>query len=121
MLGVDAILWCLLFFSRYGDHRDPHVLTHSFPTRRFSDPSMPCDPRPRSSSASARRSACVMSSTDTDSITCTRQRDSSAELSRSEEHTSGLQSLMRISYAAFCLRKKKDYQATRTKTNWSHG
>src|SRR3546814_4076542 len=30
---------------------------------------------------------------------------------RSEEHTSELQSLMRISYAVFCLKKKKKYQA----------
>src|SRR3546814_5221941 len=29
--------------------------------------------------------------------------------SRSEEHTSELQSLMRISYAVFCLKKKKIY------------
>src|SRR3546814_7366289 len=29
------------------------------------------------------------------------------ETSRSEEHTSELQSLMRISYAVFCLKKKK--------------
>src|SRR3546814_6377343 len=29
-------------------------------------------------------------------------------LPRSEEHTSELQSLMRISYAVFCLKKKKD-------------
>src|SRR3546814_8062322 len=29
------------------------------------------------------------------------------ELGRSEEHTSELQSLMRISYAVFCLKKKK--------------
>src|SRR3546814_10215439 len=29
--------------------------------------------------------------------------------SRSEEHTSELQSLMRISYAVFCLKKKKTY------------
>src|SRR3546814_8508541 len=29
-------------------------------------------------------------------------------LSRSEEHTSELQSLMRISYAVFCLKKKKN-------------
>src|SRR3546814_6547221 len=29
--------------------------------------------------------------------------------SRSEEHTSELQSLMRISYAVFCLKKKKHY------------
>src|SRR3546814_9274065 len=30
--------------------------------------------------------------------------------SRSEEHTSELQSLMRISYAVFCLKKKIKYQ-----------
>src|SRR3546814_4114766 len=30
-------------------------------------------------------------------------------LLRSEEHTSELQSLMRISYAVFCLKKKKTY------------
>src|SRR3546814_9702239 len=29
---------------------------------------------------------------------------------RSEEHTSELQSLMRISYAVFCLKKKKEYR-----------
>src|SRR3546814_4323831 len=29
---------------------------------------------------------------------------------RSEEHTSELQSLMRISYAVFCLKKKKRYK-----------
>src|SRR3546814_6856687 len=29
------------------------------------------------------------------------------EIARSEEHTSELQSLMRISYAVFCLKKKK--------------
>src|SRR3546814_1730296 len=54
-----------------------------------------------------------------------RQRD------RSEEHTSELQSLMRISYAVFCLKKKttsthteqtsnrtiKDYTTTHTHTN----
>src|SRR3546814_1401361 len=34
--------------------------------------------------------------------------DSSAE--RSEEHTSELQSLMRISYAVFCLKKKNNTQ-----------
>src|SRR3546814_10569079 len=35
-----------------------------------------------------------------------------ARLGRSEEHTSELQSLMRISYAVFCLKKKKT-RATR--------
>src|SRR3546814_8257707 len=32
-----------------------------------------------------------------------------AALARSEEHTSELQSLMRISYAVFCLKKKTKY------------
>src|SRR3546814_1844328 len=34
----------------------------------------------------------------------------SLDLTRSEEHTSELQSLMRISYAVFCLQKKKQKQ-----------
>src|SRR3546814_2630103 len=36
------------------------------------------------------------------------------ELTRSEEHTSELQSLMRISYAVFCLKKKKYKQIEAT-------
>src|SRR3546814_1576316 len=35
---------------------------------------------------------------------------------RSEEHTSELQSLMRISYAVFCLKKKKNKQSNMTQT-----
>src|SRR3546814_9445927 len=38
-----------------------------------------------------------------------------AQWNRSEEHTSELQSLMRISYAVFCLKKKKP-----TKTQQTH-
>src|SRR3546814_2802675 len=34
--------------------------------------------------------------------------DPAPEARRSEEHTSELQSLMRISYAVFCLKKKKN-------------
>src|SRR3546814_3135285 len=37
--------------------------------------------------------------------------------SRSEEHTSELQSLMRISYAVFCLKKKKTNKPTRQISN----
>src|SRR3546814_9113088 len=36
-------------------------------------------------------------------------------LRRSEEHTSELQSLMRISYAVFCLKKKKTRKNTRNR------
>src|SRR3546814_7569306 len=38
---------------------------------------------------------------------CEIKEEVSAEGRRSEEHTSELQSLMRISYAVFCLKKKK--------------
>src|SRR3546814_5344852 len=45
-------------------------------------------------------------------------------LARSEEHTSELQSLMRISYAVFCLKKKKTYikrtQYNQHKTTKTH-
>src|SRR3546814_5962075 len=48
---------------------------------------------------------------------CADLRDAGALLSaRSEEHTSELQSLMRISYAVFCLKKKKNSQTTRSRT-----
>src|SRR3546814_5510141 len=44
------------------------------------------------------------------------QRDRHQQ-ARSEEHTSELQSLMRISYAVFCLKKKK---TTKQKKNQTH-
>src|SRR3546814_9939985 len=39
---------------------------------------------------------------------------------RSEEHTSELQSLMRISYAVFCLKKKKQNTKNKLKTYDTH-
>src|SRR3546814_5581593 len=39
---------------------------------------------------------------------------------RSEEHTSELQSLMRISYAVFCLKKKKNNHKKDTKLHKAH-
>src|SRR3546814_10850501 len=44
-----------------------------------------------------------------------RTRTIAGEIQRSEEHTSELQSLMRISYAVFCL-KKKNEKKTKTIT-----
>src|SRR3546814_6524192 len=41
----------------------------------------------------------------------------SLALVRSEEHTSELQSLMRISYAVFCLKKKKSRKITKNNCN----
>src|SRR3546814_5836446 len=44
-------------------------------------------------------------------------RGETPQRGRSEEHTSELQSLMRISYAVFCLKKKK-YKKTTTSNNY---
>src|SRR3546814_10790237 len=44
-----------------------------------------------------------------DGIAIRDRPDDVAAFLRSEEHTSELQSLMRISYAVFCLKKKKQY------------
>src|SRR3546814_1147500 len=44
-----------------------------------------------------------------------RSRTSVCTTIRSEEHTSELQSLMRISYAVFCLKKKKNTNTQQTK------
>src|SRR3546814_5487478 len=43
-------------------------------------------------------------------------REDPWERMRSEEHTSELQSLMRISYAVFCLKKKTQHKLIRCKT-----
>src|SRR3546814_6544012 len=47
---------------------------------------------------------------------CDAQTSPMDSASRSEEHTSELQSLMRISYAVFCLKKKKK-QTNKTTTD----
>src|SRR3546814_5066575 len=73
-----------------------------FPTRRSSDLSL------RDRGSRHRRSMPRRSSTDRAGGS-RRERCSScaAHRGRSEEHTSELQSLMRISYAVFCLNKKR--------------
>src|SRR3546814_7287338 len=43
------------------------------------------------------------------------EREEARIVGRSEEHTSELQSLMRISYAVFCLKKKKNNDTIRQK------
>src|SRR3546814_5043860 len=50
------------------------------------------------------------------------QRDAGAprRIHRSEEHTSELQSLMRISYAVFCLKKNKITKSATTNTYKHH-
>src|SRR3546814_10411094 len=49
-----------------------------------------------------------------------RASDISMPPNRSEEHTSELQSLMRISYAVFCLKKKTTKKTQRQNTKQHH-
>src|SRR3546814_6818548 len=48
------------------------------------------------------------------------RRGSRARGGRSEEHTSELQSLMRISYAVFCLKKKNKLRSYHEKSEKNH-
>src|SRR3546814_2386144 len=53
-------------------------------------------------------------------IATARRPEPQSWLIRSEEHTSELQSLMRISYAVFCLKKKKLTTNTNTQHTYTH-
>src|SRR3546814_10724234 len=126
------LIFFFFFFQCYGEHRDLHVLTHSVPTRRLSDLARPISQgrkaRNASGSARSRMRKCPgpkPSRTSAAAMPPVRIRieamfrrlrpgKAAAVRSfrqnrrrRSEEHTSELQSLMRISYAVFCLKKKK--------------
>src|SRR3546814_7786600 len=120
---VACVSYCL--FECYGDHRDLHVLTHSFPTRRSSDLVRQLHEhgdhwigrrtgglsrlqhrvvkqrrlRPRGGGLSH-----VRRPSHRDGATGDHGRDGPA---RSEENPSELPYLMSTSYAVFCLKKKK--------------
>src|SRR3546814_18096646 len=96
--SVERVL-VLFFFSLYGDHRDLHVLTHSFPTRRSSDLDA------RNTTPQGVVSSTTLIAYPTNAVTSF-PAFATAVAPRSEEHTSDLQSLMRFSYAVFCLKKK---------------
>src|SRR3546814_7125526 len=73
---------------------------------RHRRPRAPYEPARRRTQAASRRGA--GSRTDRDAAVAARDSPDQGEriAGRSEEHTSELQSLMRISYAVFCLKKK---------------
>src|SRR3546814_1324539 len=112
----------LVFFCEgYGDHRDLHVLTHSFPTRRSSDLSLSGRAMRRALTSMTRSTPSAVTrlrwkshSSRSRAITSPGRRRVSSSFHRSEEHTSELQSLMRISYAVFCLKKKNNIQHTQS-------
>src|SRR3546814_3448493 len=53
-------------------------------------------------------------------VSTTSSKDRPSSPRRSEEHTSELQSLMRISYAVFCLKKKRTTNTTTTPLHLQH-
>src|SRR3546814_4796088 len=103
---------CLVLFFFLMIRRPPRAtrLTHSFPTRRSSDL---LHPHKNQYFVLSTR-ACHTSGESQAWIRCcashrhgrTRAGSGLPGCRRSEEHTSELQSLMRISYAVFCLKKK---------------
>src|SRR3546814_1183443 len=107
-----------IFFFRYADHRYLLVLTHSFPTRRSSylrhRGSSSCFGTSRSTRTAMLPFLRPMRPLN---IGTSPQRRStspsgwvfsmSREPTRSEEHTSEIQSPMRNSYAVFCYKKTK--------------
>src|SRR3546814_3863771 len=112
----------IFFYSRYGDHRVLHVLTHSFPTRPSSDLLESAGDGlcllqqlqgPIAPPSGANPDFAVFIIADQVLQHAPRLHVGGEGFDflglhlRSEEHTSELQSLMRISYAVFCLTKKK--------------
>src|SRR3546814_10895375 len=121
------------FFYWYADHRELHVLTHSFPTRRSSDLQIEAG----AISGIARQRSLEIVERGIGLLEAVLHQRPAIERRgrivrlphglvaglqrliervvpvRSEEHTSELQSLMRISYAVFCL-KKKTYKIIHT-------
>src|SRR3546814_5849987 len=79
------------------EHRDGDLAAR--PRRHPGRPLPALDPRDRAVGATPVRSGC--------------------RSPRSEEHTSELQSLMRISYAVFCLKKKKNTTSVTTRDTYN--
>src|SRR3546814_7008992 len=107
-MSIHLVFFVLCFCKGYCVHLYRHLRTPSFPTRRSSDLSHV--------GTIIRRFAGDRHVVDValaqpgagdpqEPGVGLQLRDRGA---RSEEHTSELQSLMRISYAVFCLKKKKD-------------
>src|SRR3546814_10281141 len=93
-------LHAALPISRSQHPRSPHP--------REAEEHRPAWPRSHTTAATARLSPAIAWAARPVPICC-----SIATIPRSEEHTSELQSLMRISYAVFCLKKKNNNTNTK--------
>src|SRR3546814_6722524 len=140
LMMMDVCFFCFFFSSRRRHTRCALVTgvqTCALPIffiyrRHFSLLHLTPEKQMSAPSSDARHSAGSETST---SPTCrianssgTRPPSPASDRVRSEEHTSELQSLMRISYAVFCLKKKKkttnttimNYTNLSTKNNTTH-
>src|SRR3546814_19009719 len=110
---VVEMIVVYIFFLRYGDLRNLHGLTPAFPSRRASDlPGGPVRHEVGIGDQHARRIAVLAEHADR----FARLDQQRLVIGRSEEHTSELQSLMRISYAVFCLQKKSNQRSITSKS-----
>src|SRR3546814_2913157 len=102
---TDTLFPYTTLFRSHRSYRDPAALRDSrFHPERWR--------RPRTAS---HRAECRFRSSGVRGHRPCPRPPESRRSTRSEEHTSELQSLMRISYAVFCLKKKK--KKTKTNTN----
>src|SRR3546814_6674287 len=112
-------MFVFVFFACFGDHRALHVRTHSVPTLRSSDLRKGRARQPFVRGRLHLLGCRLGEPLELDLVIGgivrieralgERHRlaaETADRFERSEEHTSELQSLMRISYAVFCLKKK---------------
>src|SRR3546814_13306294 len=109
---MDYVLF-VFYFEGYCDHRDLAVLTHSFPTHRSSVLSSSSSAASSPVSAPPWAKQSLLSRATAGPGCGGRRRVTLRQPARSEEHTSELKSLMRISYAVFCSQKKKNKRIIR--------
>src|SRR3546814_7433873 len=82
--------------------------TTRFRSARTEDGEPPRADHPRSAARRAASRAAARSMTRSTAVATPQHSGTSTRTARSEEHTSELQSLMRISYAVFCLKKNNE-------------
>src|SRR3546814_17902340 len=99
-MSINCLLLSIILYG-CGHHRNLPLLTHTFPTRRSSELFL----YEAMQTLNATDEAAAL--TRFDELLVAHAAHSFGNASRSEEHTSELQSLMSISYAVFCLKKKK--------------
>src|SRR3546814_13680923 len=102
-------MFCLfIFFFFLMIRRPPRStrMTHSFPTRRSSD-LVKAQVRASFVDEERRKEIASLVAKEIEGLQPGEGLERIAKALRSEEHTSELQSLMRISYAVFCLKKKR--------------